>query len=161
MPSTESWGSTETARRSFGSRPSGRCSGGGRAGRTRRSALLHLQPGLRDQYAGLTRLPHRVSEPMLLDPGADLEIAVGVEELGGHRDQLGDLAVVVLELEHLRVSLEVEEVVDRAQRKLTLQVTAHDRNLRLVERRVLRLVERRTVEELPPLGRQLAVGRQG
>src|SRR3989442_5856100 len=90
---------------------------------------------------------------MLFDPRADLEIPVGIEELRGHGDQLRDLAVVVLELEDLRVALEIVEVVNRAQREIALQVSAHDRDLRLVQRWV--------VEELPPLGRELAVVRKG
>jgi hypothetical protein len=90
---------------------------------------------------------------VLLDPRPDLEIPVGVEELGGHRDELRHLAVIVLKLEDLRVPLEVVEIVDRAQRKLTLQVPANDSDLRFVECRV--------IEELLPLWGELAVGRQG
>src|SRR5689334_23343534 len=90
---------------------------------------------------------------MLLDPCSDLEIPMGVEELRGHRDQLRDLAVIVLELEDLGVALEVMEVVDGAQRELALQVAANDADLVLVERRV--------IEELPPLRRELPVGREG
>src|SRR2546425_11991227 len=149
-PNIGRWGSTGRPRPSFGSRPSGRCSGAGPAPRDNLAAF-DLEPGLRDQYARLPRLPHRVREPVLLDPRADLEIPVGVEELRGHRDQLRDLALVVLELKDLRVALEIIEIVDRAHRELTLQVAAHDCDLRLVERWV--------VEELPPLGRELAVVR--
>src|SRR5712692_4937513 len=71
---------------------------------------------------------------MLFDPRADLEIPVGIEELRGHGDQLRDLALVVLELEDLRVALEIVEVVDRANWQLALQVSAHDRDPRLVVR---------------------------
>ena len=80
-----------------------------------------------------------------------------VEEFRGHRDQLGDLALVVLELEDLCVALEIVEVVDRAHRELALQVSPDDRDLRLVERR---MVGRRMVEELAPLRRELAVVRE-
>src|SRR5262245_62491572 len=90
---------------------------------------------------------------MLLDPRPDLEVAVRIEELCGHRDQLRDLAVIVLELEHLGVALEVVEVVDGAQRELALQVAANDTDLVLVERRV--------IEELPPLRRELSIGGEG
>src|SRR5262249_46652704 len=122
---------------------------GGRARRSGRLSLLDLKAGLREQHAGLAGLTHRLRQPMLLDPRPDLEVAVRIEELRGHRDQLRDLAVVVLELEHLGVALEVVEVVDRAQRELALQIVLHDSDLRLVERRA--------VDELLPLRRELAV----
>src|SRR6266849_4597330 len=87
---------------------------------------------------------------MPFDPCADLEMPVGIEELRGHGDQLRDLALVVLELEDLRVALEIVEVVDRAHWELALQVSAHDRDLRLVQRWL--------VEELPPGRREVALG---
>src|SRR5262245_48196498 len=89
---------------------------------------------------------------MLLDPRPDLEVAVRIEELRGHRDQLRHLAVIVLELEDLGVALEVVEVVDRAQRELALQISPHDPDFRLVERRA--------IEELLPLRSELAVVRK-
>src|SRR5438128_988876 len=151
--STARWGSIDRPPRSSVSHRSERCSGGGRA-RSRREALmlLDLQTSLRDQHARLAGLSHRLREPVLLDPRPDLEIAVAVEELRGHRDQLRHLPVIVLELEDLGISLEVVEVIDRAQRKLTLQIPADDADLGLVERRV--------IQELPPLRRELAVVRE-
>jgi len=45
------------------------------------SAFSICRPAGVTKHAGLAGLPHRVREPVLLDPRADLEIAVRVEEL--------------------------------------------------------------------------------
>jgi len=57
--------------------------------------------------------------------------------------------VVVLQLKHLGIALEIVEVVDGRQRKLALEIRANHGDLRVVEGGA--------VEELAPLGRQLAV----
>src|SRR2546430_8922110 len=100
---------------------------------------------LPDALPILARLPHRLGEPHLLEDLPELRVAVGVEELEHDRHEVGDLALVVLELKDLRVPLELVEVVDRAHRELAMQVLAHRGDPPVVDHGLL--------EELPPLRR--------